>query len=133
MPQAGNRIGEYVLEEAIGRGAFGEVWRARHHVWADHLVAVKIPTDPQYVRALQREGRFIHGLVHPNIVRALGFDPFAPTPYLTMEYVAGKSLRDLIKDKKLSAADSVDIIRQVLQGLAYAHDRGVAHGDIKPE
>jgi serine/threonine protein kinase len=127
------RISEYVLEAKVGGGTFGEVWRAHHHVWADHRVAIKIPTDAQYVRNLQREGVTIHGLVHPNIVRALGFDPYADPPYLTMEYVPGTSLRPLIQRAPLPAEDAVAIMRQVLEGLSFAHDRGVVHRDVKPE
>src|SRR6476659_7138769 len=109
MAQANQRVSEYVLDEKVGAGTFGEVWRAHHHVWVDQLVAIKIPTDRQYLRELQREGIAIHGLVHPNIVRALGFDPYAEPPYLTMEYVPGTSLRPLIAGKQLSAADAVAI------------------------
>ena len=133
MPTNGQRISEYVLDARLGGGTFGEVWRARHHVWVDQLVAIKIPTDTQYVRALQREGVAIHGLMHPNIVRAIGFDPYADPPYLTMEYVPGSSLRPIIKKKNLKVADAVAIMRQVLTGLSYAHDRGLIHRDIKPE
>jgi serine/threonine protein kinase len=85
MPTPNQRISEYVLVERIGGGSFGEVWKAHHHVWTDQLVAIKIPTDPQYVRNLQREGAAVHGLLHPNIVRAIGFDPYADPAYLTME------------------------------------------------
>src|SRR5262245_52757573 len=106
MPSPNQRISEYVLDAQIGAGTFGEVWRARHHVWADQLVAIKIPTDPQYVRNLQHEGAAIHGLQHPNIVRAIGFDPYADPAYLVMEYVPGVSLRQLITDKSLKLADS---------------------------
>jgi serine/threonine-protein kinase len=133
MPQTGQRVGEYLLDQQIGGGTFGQVWRAHHHVWADQLVAVKIPTDNQYLRELQREGVAIHGLVHPNIVRAMGFDPYADPPYLTMEYVPGTSLRPLIKEKALSINDAVSVMRQVLAGLQYAHTNGVVHRDIKPE
>lgn len=133
MPAANQRISEYVLEERIGGGTFGEVWRARHHVWADQLVAIKIPTDGQYIRNLQREGAAIHGLEHPNIVRARGFDPYADPPYLVMEYVPGTSLRPLIESKSLKTEDAVAIMRQVLAGLAYAHEHGLVHRDIKPE
>jgi len=133
MAQANQRVGEYLLDEPIGRGSFGEVWRAHHHVWADQFVAIKVPTDPQYVRNLQREGVAVHGLAHPNIVRAIGFDPFAETPYLAMEYVPGTNLRSLIKARSLSPADVVAIMQQVLAGLAYAHERGVIHRDVKPE
>ncbi|MGH7178702.1 MAG: serine/threonine-protein kinase, partial [Tepidisphaeraceae bacterium] len=127
------RISEYVLDEKVGGGTFGDVWRARHHVWLDQLVAIKIPTDPHYVRALQSEGVAIHGLVHPNIVRAIGFDPYADPPYLTMEYVPGTSLRPLIAGRRLSSSDAVAILSQVLSGLKYAHEHGVVHRDIKPE
>lgn len=133
MPQANQRISEYVLEERIGGGTFGEVWRAHHHVWADQLVAIKIPTDPQYVRNLQHEGAAIQGLVHPNIVRAMGFDPYADPPYLTMEYVPGTSLRPLIQKRTLSSEDSVAVLKQVLAGLTYAHGQGIVHRDVKPE
>src|SRR5689334_21705352 len=124
MATANQRVGEYVLEEKIGGGTFGEVWRAHHHVWIDQLVAVKIPTDAQYVRNLQHEGAAIHGLMHPNIVRAMGFDPYADPPYLIMEYVPGTSLRTLIAQKTVTPDDAVRIMRQVLAGLAHAHKNG---------
>jgi serine/threonine protein kinase len=133
MAQAGDRVGEYVLDTRVGGGTFGEVWRAHHHVWTDQLVAIKIPTDPQFLRDLQREGVAIHGLVHPNIVRAMGFDPYAPVPYLTMEYVPGTSLRTLIQARTASIPDAVAIMQQVLAGLGYAHKQKVVHRDVKPE
>src|SRR5271156_487945 len=110
MPSPNQRVGEYVLQDRINSGTFGEVWKAHHHVWADQLVAVKIPTDPQYLRNLQREGVAIHGLVHPNIVRAIGFDPYASPPYLVMEFVPGTSLRPLIAEKKLRIPDAVAVM-----------------------
>jgi serine/threonine-protein kinase len=133
MPQQGQRVGEYVLDAKIGGGTFGEVWRARHHVWTDQFVAVKIPTDPQYLRNLQGEGVAIQGLLHPNIVRALGFDPYAEVPYLTMEYVPGTSLRPFIEKKTLAIGQVVAILRQVLAGLKCAHAHNMIHRDIKPE
>jgi serine/threonine protein kinase len=133
MASPQQRVGEYVLQDRIAAGTFGEVWRAHHHVWHDRVVAVKIPTDPQYLRNLQREGVAIHGLTHPNIVRALGFDPYADPPYLTMEYVPGTSLRPLVQGRSLSIPDAVAVMRQVLAGLTYAHGQGLVHRDVKPE
>src|ERR687890_787925 len=124
MASPQQRVGEYVLQDRIAAGTFGEVWRAHHHVWSDQLVAVKIPTDYAYLRNLQREGVAIHGLHHPNIVRAIGFDPYADPPYLTMELVPGTSLRPLIKTGGVTPAIAVAIMRQVLQGLAHAHSKG---------
>ena len=133
MASSGQRVGEYVLDTVAGRGAFGEVWRARHHVWADRVVAVKIPTDPAYLRELQREGFTTAQITHPNVVGAVAFDPFATPPYLAMDYVPGTSLRPLIAARKLSVDDSIAILRAVLAGLAHAHATGVVHRDVKPE
>ncbi|HEX8911228.1 MAG TPA: serine/threonine-protein kinase [Humisphaera sp.] len=133
MPNPNQRVGEYVLQDRIAAGAFGEVWRARHHAWHDQEAAIKIPTDPQYIRNLQHEGRAVHGLQHANIVRAIGFDPYAETPYLAMEYIPGSSLRPLIAGRKLSVDDAVQVMRQVLAGLAHAHANNVVHRDVKPE
>src|SRR3954454_23657428 len=133
MPSQNQRISEYVLDAKLGGGTFGEVWRARQHAWGGQLVAIKTPTDTHYVRALQREGVAIHGLMHPNIVRAIGFDPYADPPYLTMEYVPGNNLRNLISSRSLKADDAVAIMMQVLAGLKYAHANGLVHRDIKPE
>src|SRR3954463_12407868 len=125
MPSQNQRISEYILDARVGGGTFGEVWRAHHHVWVDQLVAIKIPTDSQYVRALQREGVAIHGLVHPNIVRAIGFDPYADPAYLTMEYIPGTSLRPVIANGGVNANEAVAILKQVLAGLKYAHGNGL--------
>src|SRR3954467_15198216 len=133
MPSPNQRVGEYVLQDRIAAGTFGEVRRAHHHVWVDRLVAVKIPTDPQYLRNLQREGVAVHGLQHANIVRAIGFDPYPDPPYLTMEYIPGTSLRQLINNKSLKIDDAVAIMRQVLAGLGHAHAQNLVHRDVKPE
>ena len=133
MASPQQRVGEYVLHDRIAAGTFGEVWRAHHHVWHDQVVAVKIPTDPQYLRNLQREGVAVHALTHPNVVRAIGFDPYADPPYLAMEYVPGTSLRPLVQNRSLSIGDAVAVMRQVLAGLGHAHQQGLVHRDVKPE
>jgi len=133
MATSNQRVGEYVLQERISGGTFGEVWKAQHHVWTDQIVAVKIPTDPRFLRNLQHEGTAIHGLQHPNIVRAIGFDPYAEVPYLAMEFVPGTSLRPLIQNRALTIPDAVAVMRQVLAGLNHAHQAKVIHRDVKPE
>ena len=131
LPQ--QRLGEYVLERPIGSGAFGEVWRARHHAWADQIVAVKIPTDPLYVQSLQKEGFAMQRLSHPCIVKPVSFDPYASPPYLVMEYVPGWSLRRLIQQGPMPIDDAKAVLRQVLAALDHAHRIGIVHRDIKPE
>jgi len=132
--QSGLRVSEYVLEECVGAGTFGEVWRARHHVWQNDRVAIKLPTEPEYVRYLQREGVVVHGLRHPNIVRVLGLDPYADVPYLTMEFVGGPSLRQVLKENPTGVPidTAVEILRGVLRAMAAAHDANIIHRDLKP-
>ncbi len=129
----GDRISNYLLDTRLGMGSFGEVWRAKHHVFGD-AVAIKIPTDLQYVRNLQREGVAVHGLRHPNIVRAIDLDPFGDPPYLVMEYVEGPSLRAVVDHYKttMPIAAALAILRGVLQALSGAHAHGLVHRDIKP-
>ncbi|MCH7701720.1 MAG: protein kinase [Planctomycetes bacterium] len=133
VPKTGDRISNYILEAPVGEGSFGQVWRARHHMF-DERVAIKIPTDTQYVRNLQREGVAVHGLRHPNIVRAIDLDPYADPPYFIMEYVAGPSLRAVIDGWKngLPLDSALAVMGGVLKALSAAHDAGVIHRDIKP-
>lgn len=129
----GDRISNYILEARLGAGSFGEVWRARHHVFGD-VVAIKIPTATQYVRNLQREGVAVHGLRHPNIVRAIDLDPYADPPYYVMEYVDGPSLRELIDLHKAAfpIPAATAILRGILNALTAAHEAGLVHRDLKP-
>ncbi len=133
-PAAGDRISEYILLEKVGAGSFGEVWKARHHIWEDQIVAIKIATDAEYVRNLQQEGVTIHGLRHPNIVRAIGLDPYAAPPYLVMEFVDGPSLQQVVEahPEGLPFDVAVSILRGMLQALEVSHEYGVVHRDIKP-
>lgn len=132
-PQAGDRVNNYLLEALVGSGSFGQVWRARHHMF-DELVAIKIPTDPQYVRNLRHEGVAVHGLRHPNIVRALDLDPYADPAYLIMEFVDGPSLRQVIDANPdgLPIPAVIEIMCGLLSALEVAHRSGLIHRDVKP-
>ena len=131
---AGQRVSEYTLEAPIAAGAFGEVWRARHHLWRDQEVAIKLATSPEFARYLQREGLVVHKLQHPNIVRVIGLDPFADPPYLVMELVRGPSLNTVLNEQRtgLPVDLAVHVLRGVLRATGAAHAAGVLHRDLKP-
>ncbi len=132
-PKQGDRIGNYILDEHVGSGSFAQVWRAKHHV-LDEVVAIKILTDDQYVRNFRHEGVAVHGLRHPNIVRAIDMDPYADMPYMIMEYVEGLSLRQVIEANSdgLPVEVCIRILKGVLSALQAAADAGIVHRDVKP-
>ena len=130
---AGTRIGEYVLVEPIGSGAFADVWLAHHNVWTERQVAVKLARDEEYVRYLRREGIILHGLDHEYILKTLGLDPEHDPPYIIAEFIAGGSLRELLEKKeKLAPYHALQIVDEILQALVFAHEKGIIHRDIKP-
>lgn len=128
-----DRVGAWTLDQLIGRGTFGEVWSAHHHQFADQRAAVKLATDPTYVRFLRQESQITHKLNHPNIVAVLDADVYADPPYMTMELVEGVSLRKFIGGTPLDVADAVHLARQILQGIGHAHENNTIHHDLKPE
>lgn len=131
--KSGDRVGNYLLEELVGTGSFAQVWRARHHT-LDKVVAVKILTDPQYLRNFRQEGVVVHGLRHPNIVRVEDIDAYGEPPYLVMELVNGPSLRPVINahPQGLPIGACLAIARGVCRALIAAHEAGLIHRDIKP-
>ena len=132
--QAGDRLGEYVLQERIGEGGFGEVWKASNPDLAGPVVAIKVPTKPDCAAALRREGALQNVVDHPNVVRTITVNAAHDPPYLVSEYVPGESLRRrLDRTKRLAPVDALGILAQVLSALDAAHRAGVVHRDVKPE
>jgi serine/threonine protein kinase len=133
MPQAKQRVGEYVLDESVGQCPYAEVWRGHHHLWTDQAALIKIPTEPAYIGNLSQPSVRLTRLNHPNIAQPFGFDPNAQPPYLISEYLAGGNLRPWVAQRKLTVAQSVNILRQLLLAIQFAFEHGVVHGDIKPD
>ena len=134
MPHEGQPIGPYQLVRKLGGGAFGEVWLAQHREWADRQCAIKLPTDPDYVAQLRREGNIVHHLRHPNVVEAVDIDLRHDPPYFVMEYVEGQDLRKRLREAgKLPVEEALGIVCQILEALKAAHAEGVLHRDLKPE
>jgi eukaryotic-like serine/threonine-protein kinase len=130
--------GRYALDEQIGNGGYGEVWRATDTVLS-RPVAIKLlhPRYAQRSEGLARfraEARHAGGLSHENIARV--FDYGEPVdgqpPYLVMELVDGPSLEAALAGGPLESSRTMDIVAQAAAGLQAAHAAGMIHRDIKP-
>lgn len=130
-------LGPYVIQERVGEGGMGAVFKARHQRLS-RTVALKVIRKHQMTRAdssvrFQREARAAAQLTHPNIVLVFDSDQSNGTHYLAMEYVEGIDLARLVKQSgPLPIGQACDYIRQAALGLQHAHDNGLVHRDIKP-
>ncbi len=138
-PFPGKRLGVYELEEEIGRGAMGIVYRGRQ-VTLDRVVAVKVlleglVSDESFVTRFIREARLVASLNHPNIVQVYDAGRSEDLLYFAMEYISGPTVTQLLKQNgKLPVSSAVEIVMQVASALEYAHrEARMVHRDIKPE
>ena len=120
----------------IGAGSFARVYRAIHRdtgaVLAVKVLRNRFSNDPEKCRAFQHEGEMGRLLRHPNIVAIEDVGQENGASYLTMEFVEGQTLRELVKIRgAVDAPRVVDLIHQAVCGLEYAHRRGVTHRDMK--
>ncbi|MBK6514605.1 MAG: serine/threonine protein kinase [Polyangiaceae bacterium] len=136
MVKTGDTIERYRIEDPIGEGGMGRVFRA-HDERLDRRVALKVlheGTEEKESRArLVREARAVAKLDHPNIVAVYDVGEHDGAPYVVMELVEGRSLRSLIGDAGVAPKQRVNILIEVARALAVAHDAGIVHRDIKPE
>ncbi len=134
----GDRIGPYALVARIGAGGMGEVWRAaRADDGPQRAVALKLPhaefLGPAYKRRFARERDVLAALSHPNIAQLYEAGASAEGhPYLALELVEGVPVTAYCRAHKATLAQRIDLLRQVLAGLSYAHQRLIVHRDIKP-
>jgi eukaryotic-like serine/threonine-protein kinase len=133
--------GRYELDGVVGRGGMAEVYRARD-IRLDRIVAVKtlredLARDQTFQARFRREAQSAASLNHPSIVAVYdtGEDTADPAhvPYIVMEYVDGRTLRELLRDdRRLLPERALEITDGVLRALDYSHRNGIVHRDIKP-
>lgn len=127
----------YTLEEELGGGGMGRVFKAVHHKMNRQVAVKLLPQAPgdagESVERFQREVQVLARLAHPNIVAVHDAGEAEGTHYYVMDLVDGEDLARLIREHgPLPAEEAVDCILQVCRGLEYAHGQGVVHRDIKP-
>lgn len=130
-------IGRFEIAEQLGIGGFGIVFRGIDPVMARE-VAIKIPR-PEFLGSQELTDRFaseaaaVAHLEHPNIVPIYESDCLEIVPYIVMPYIAGKTLAQWRADEKdVSPRMAAEIVRQLANAIAHAHERGVLHRDLKP-
>ena len=129
------RIGRYRLDEQLGSGGMGIVYRA-HDESLDRTVALKLLRDEIDADAgterLQREARSMAKVSHPNVVTVFDVGVHERSVFVAMEYVQGRTLGTWLRDAR-SVGDILDVLRQAGEGLCAAHVQGLVHRDFKPE
>jgi eukaryotic-like serine/threonine-protein kinase len=130
--------GRYVLQDAIGEGGVGLIFRAVQFK-VQRPVAVKflqheVVGEQSLKPRFEREALALAALAHPNIVRLQDYGIARGSPFLVMEFVEGRTLRTLLNEdgSYLAWPRALGLTRQVLYALAYAHERGIVHRDLKP-
>lgn len=134
------RIGKYRIDRVLGEGAMGVVYKA-HDLMLERDVAIKVVrtellADDErdaYLTRFKREAQAAARLMHPNIIAVYDFADHEGAPYIAMEYVVGRSLRDVFREKgRLAPREAIFIVTQMLNALGAVHGLGVVHRDIKP-
>lgn len=134
-----SQIGRYEVLGELGQGAMGVVYKAKDPL-IDRVVAIKtinlglaLDEKEEYEGRFYQEAKAAGRLNHPNIVTIYDVGKSGDVAYIAMEFLQGRELRDIMNDSGMLPVDQVlDIVAQVAQGLAYAHEHDIVHRDVKP-
>ncbi len=134
-----SHLGRYEVIGELGQGAMGVVYKAKDPL-IDRVVAIKtinlsqaLEEREEYEARFYQEARAAGRLSHHNIVTIYDVGKSGDVAYIAMEFLQGRELRDILNEKSVLPVEQVlDIVAQVAQGLAYAHEHGIVHRDVKP-
>jgi predicted ATPase len=134
---SGTRLGPYEIIEPLGAGGMGEVYRARDSRLGRSVALKVLPdsfaADPGRLSRFEQEARSASALNHPNIVTVYEIGQFGSTPYIAMELVEGKTVKELVASGPVPPRKAIQLASQVADGLAKAHAAGIVHRDLKPD
>jgi len=134
-----SHLGRYEIIGELGQGAMGIVYKAKDPL-IDRTLAIKtislnlaMDEREEYEQRFYQEAKAAGRLSHPNIVTVYDVGKSGDVAYIAMEFLQGRELRDALNEELLMPVSKVvDIVRQIAQGLAYAHEHGIVHRDVKP-
>ncbi|HEY4223423.1 MAG TPA: serine/threonine-protein kinase, partial [Myxococcota bacterium] len=137
-PLVGRELGgRYRVLRQLGKGGMGTVYLAKHEQLQRDVVVKVISRDrpePEVIARFKREALALGQLSHPNVVSVYDFGVDEQgMMYLVMELLEGRTLRDLLDERRLlPAGEAIQLVADIARGLAHAHERGVVHRDLKP-
>lgn len=135
--EQGMALGPYVIEEAVGAGAMGEVYRARDPRLGREVAVKVLPAskacEPERLRRFEQEARAAAALTHPNIVTVYDVGTHGDLPFLVTEMLSGKTLRQHLDDGPIEPRRVVELGAQFARGVAAAHAVRIIHRDLKPD
>ena len=133
---SGQLLSFYEVLAPLGAGAMGEVYRARD-TRLEREVAIKVlpehfAEDEERLQRFEREAKTLAALNHPNVAGIHGIDQVGDTCFLAMELVPGEDLAERLGRGPMRVEESLDLARQIAEGLEAAHEAGIVHRDLKP-
>jgi serine/threonine protein kinase len=127
----------YILEELVGKGAMGRVFRATQEGTgrpaAVKVLAPELAAREDFVARFEREAAALRAVEHPGVVAIFDSGSLDDAHYLCMEFIDGVPLRRLLENGIMPPLQALSVARRIVQGLGAAHERGVIHRDLKPE
>ena len=132
-----SHLGRYVVRGRLGRGGFADVLLA-HDEQLDRQIALKLPRRDRFqndeqLRAFIEEARTAARLQHPGIVTVFDVGNEGETPFIVLEYIRGRSLSHLLEHESLTSLAVAQLVAEIAEALAHAHEQGFVHRDVKPQ
>jgi serine/threonine-protein kinase len=132
----GKILSHYRITEKLGQGGMGEVYRAEDTNLSRQVAIKVLPDefahDAERLARFEREAKLLASLNHPNIAAIHGLEEHEGKPFLVLELVEGQTLSERLKKGRIPLDETLDICRQIAEGLEAAHEKGIIHRDLKP-
>ena len=125
-------VGRYELQDAIGKGGSGSVFRAWDRQLGRYVAIKRIDENAEIEASIRQEAAILATLHHPNIVTIFDFDSDETGPFVVMELVNGRTLEVIAQEHPLTLTGFFELANQVCHGLSAAHSKGLVHRDLKP-